>query len=414
MVGVEAGEVSRHRDGPSSVDRAVAASVTLAEDRGHDEERSVARRRVGEHGLGVHRRLSDVVAQDVLELDGLRGRGDVVGRDAGEDLVLLQDVVQLSLEPSELAVAEPESGKMRDMLDVVAREGGHAPDDSRDMPTPRLRPMTTADIEPAVAAILADDWGDRRAWFEFAVGQPECRAFVAEDDDGAIAGTGIVTINGPVAWIGTIWVAPSARGRGLGRALTEAPIDAAQAAGCRTLVLVATDAGQPLYERLGFTVQTWYRTMEAPGLATAPGDPGEAEVRAFRPDDLEAMAALDREATGEDRRHLLAAFATPDTARVVAAGAEAPLGYVIRAPWGGGATIAPRAADALALLRARRVAAGPDRRVRAGILLDNDAGAAALAADGWTEAWRAPRLIRGDPLDWHPEHIWGQFNHALG
>ena len=279
---------------------------------------------------------------------------------------------------------------------------------------PRLRAMTAADIEPAVAAILADDWGDRRAWFEFAVAHAECCAFVAEDDDGAILGTGIVTINGPVAWIGTIWVAPSARGRGLGRALTEAPIEAAEAAGCRTLVLVATDAGQPLYERLGFTVQTWYRTMEAPGLAAAPVDPGEAVVRAFQPDDLDTMAALDREVTGEDRRHLLAAFATPDTSRVVTTGQDEVLGFVIRGPWGGGATIAPSSVAALALLRARRVAAGAERRVRAGILVENEAGAAVLAADGWTEAWRAPRLIRGDPLAWHPEHIWGQFNHALG
>ena len=177
---------------------------------------------------------------------------------------------------------------------------------------------------------------------------------------------------------------------------------------------MATDAGQPLYERLGFTVQTWYRTMEAPGLAAAPGDPGEAVVRAFQPDDLDTMAALDREATGEDRRHLLAAFATSDTARVVTAGGDDALGFVIRAPWGGGATIAPSSAAALALLRARRVAAGPERRVRAGILVENEAGAAVLAAEGWTEAWRAPRLIRGDPLAWHPEHIWGQFNHALG
>ena len=27
--------------------------------------------------------------------------------------------------------------------------------------------MTDADVEPAAHAILADDWGDRRAWFEF-------------------------------------------------------------------------------------------------------------------------------------------------------------------------------------------------------------------------------------------------------
>jgi len=274
--------------------------------------------------------------------------------------------------------------------------------------------MMTADIEPAVTAILADDWGDRRAWFEFAVAHSACRVFVAEDDDGAIVGTGVVTINGPVAWIGTIWVAPSARGRGLGRVLTEAPIAEAEGAGCQTLVLVATDAGQPLYERLGFTVQTWYRTMEAPGLADASNDKGGAVVRVFRSDDLDAMAHLDRAATGEDRRHLLDTFAGPDTTMVVVGEGDRPTGFVIRAPWGGGATIAPRTNDALAILRARRIAAGPDRRVRAGILLENEAGAAALIGDGWTEAWRAPRLVRGRPLDWRPDHIWGQFNHALG
>ena len=289
-------------------------------------------------------------------------------------------------------------------------------------PNAVLRTMTPNDIEPASEAMLADDWGDRRAWFAFATAHPECRVIVAEGADGAILGTGVATINGRVAWIGTIWVASSARGQGIGRALTEAPIEAAESAGCRTLVLVATDAGRPLYERLGFRVQTWYRTMEAPGLANSvdpgvggsgPGS-GDSRVRAFRPDDLESMASLDRAATGEDRGHLLSAFAAPETTMVVTTDSDVPTGFVIRAPWGGGATIAPGTDGALAILRARRLAAGPDRRVRAGILLENETGARALAADGWTEAWQAPRLTRGEPLDWQPEHIWGQFNHALG
>ena len=60
----------------------------------------------------------DVVAQDVLELDGLRGRGDVVGRDRGEDRVLVEDVVELALEASELLVGQPEPGEVGDVLDV--------------------------------------------------------------------------------------------------------------------------------------------------------------------------------------------------------------------------------------------------------------------------------------------------------
>jgi hypothetical protein len=166
-----------------------------------------------------------------------------------------------------------------------------------------------------------------------------------------------------------------------------------------------------MYEPMGFVVQTTYRILETVGLGSAPADP---RVRAFRVSDLAAMAALDTDATGEGRAHLLAAFARPDTTLCLDRPNGTLGGFVVRAPWGGGATIAPQLDDAMTLLRARRLAAGPDKRVRAGLLADNEAGLELLARDGWVEAWQAPRLVRGDPLHWHPAAIWGQFNHAIG
>ena len=118
-------------------------------------------------------------------------------------------------------------------------------------------------------------------------------------------------------------------------------------------MLVATEAGRPLYERLGFEVQTWYRILQIDGLDGAAADP---RVRPFRAEDLGAMAALDAAATGEDRTHLLRAFAAPDTTRVLARDDGSLGGFVVRAPWGGGATIAPRIEDAEAILHARRIA----------------------------------------------------------
>lgn len=283
----------------------------------------------------------------------------------------------------------------------------------------RLRPMTREDIEPAAASILADDWGDRRAWFEFAVAAPHCQVFVAEDDGGRVAGTGVLTVHGRVGWIGTIWVASAMRRRGIGLALTEATIEAGDEAGCVSLVLVATDRGRPMYERFGFDVHTWYRTMEAPGGVghrdgpDADFDDAATRIRAFRPDDLVPMAELDRTATGEDRSSSLGLLAGPDATSVVERGG-AVVGFLARAPWGGGATIAPHIGDALELVEARRRSAVHGRRTRCGILLENEAGAEALAARGWVEAWRAPRLVRGEALDWNPAHIWGQFNHAIG
>jgi GNAT superfamily N-acetyltransferase len=287
------------------------------------------------------------------------------------------------------------------------------------MTAPRIRPMLQADIDRATAAILSADWGDRRTWFAFATSDSGCRPIVA-DLDGEIVGTGVGTAHGPVGWVGTIWVAPAHRGAGLGRALTQVVIDSLVDAGCRTLLLVATDAGRRLYERMGFEVQTHYLILEATGL---PGD-GTGEdleavggggpiVRPFRPEDLAAIERLDRAATGEDRRRSLERFASPTSARVLDADGVIR-GWVIRAPWGGGATVAPVPDDALRILAARRRAAGPSGRVRVGLLTENADGLSALERVGLAPIWSAPRLVRGDALTWEPSWIWGQFNHAMG
>jgi len=268
--------------------------------------------------------------------------------------------------------------------------------------------MTPADVPAATAAVLRGDWGDRGPFFDFVAAHASCRPIVA-DEDGELVGTGVGTVNGSVGWVGTIYVVPERRGRGIGRALTEAVVSDLEAAGCRTLVLVATRAGMPVYERLGFRLQTHYVTLEAGGV---PGP--EHAIRSFAPDDLPAMAALDEAATGEDRRHLLAALAAPDTCRVVEEPAGRVAGFVLRAPWGGGATIARDQTTALRILAGRRAAADPARLVRAGLPAENEAGIARLLELGWVRGYEAPRMIRGEAAPWHPEMVWGQFNMALG
>ena len=68
----------------------------------------------------------------------------------------------------------------------------------------------------------------------------------------------------------------------------------------------------------------------------------------------------------------------------------------------------------MAIITDRRLQAGRDGRVRVGLLQENEAGLARLAEEGFAPSWSAPRMIRGDPMAWHPDWIWGQFNHAIG
>jgi GNAT superfamily N-acetyltransferase len=279
----------------------------------------------------------------------------------------------------------------------------------RTMPV-TIRRMTIEDVPPATDVVRTGEWGDRGEWFAFAASHPECIPFVAELD-GAMVGTAVATVNGNAGWVGTVFVAAIARGRGIGGALTDATIEALEAAGCRTLVLVATDEGRPIYERRGFVVDTSYLILASTGTVRGAG---ASPLRPFRGDDLEPMVALDRLATGEDRGHLLRAFASESSARCLPGDDGRPRGFVVRAPWGGAATVAPEREDGLAILEARRAIATPDKVIRAGVLAENAEAIDHLRASGWLETRNAPRLVRGEPLDWRPRWIWGQFNFGLG
>jgi GNAT superfamily N-acetyltransferase len=278
------------------------------------------------------------------------------------------------------------------------------------MAKPTLRDMTTHDVTAAAELILRNDWGVRHEWLAFATSHARSVPLVA-DVDGAIVATGVGTISGQAGWIGTIFVDPSWRGQGLGRGMTQAIIDRLEAAGCRSLVLVATNEGRRLYEGMGFDVETQYRIMQAVGLPPVDATDG---VRHFEATDLPAVRALDREGTGEDRSLAIERLAAPETARVAPGLDGAVDGFVIRAPWGGGATLARTPDAALRILTARRRAAGPEGRVRVGVLDENTEGIARLSEVGLRLIWSAPRMIRGEPLAWRPEWIWGQFNHAMG
>ena len=55
-----------------------------------------------------------------------------------------------------------------------------------------------------------------------------------------------------IAYLHSVWIDEAYRGRGYARALTIAAIDMARGLGYRRVVLHASEAGRPVYEKLGF------------------------------------------------------------------------------------------------------------------------------------------------------------------
>jgi ribosomal protein S18 acetylase RimI-like enzyme len=227
---------------------------------------------------------------------------------------------------------------------------------------------------------------------------------VVAEAAGELAGVAAGAVFGGTGWVGGVAVVPGHRRAGLGGALTEAIVEFLEARGVETVLLHATALGRPVYERLGFVPETPYRTLGGPPL---PRSAGQAPVRAAQTADLEAVLALDRAATGEDRRRLLTALWP--TGGLVAAADGRTAGYHLASPWRtGGATVAADPGTGLALLDAVRAAAGEE--IAISVPAGNTAAVEFLEAAGFTEVYRTIRMYRGPRVAWDPAALFGAHN----
>lgn len=274
-----------------------------------------------------------------------------------------------------------------------------------------IRAMTPADVEATNAMYLAGGWGERREMFHWVLANPATHVLVGIVD-GAVVATGMATINGPVGWIGSIFVDREKRGRGYGRALTEAVCELIDQAGCRTQILIASEYGKPLYDHMGFRVEEQYQILEAATLSVAPNPPAGRTLRPMRPDDLERVYALDRRATAEDRSALIGSLL--HAGWVLESGDELR-GFRVSIHADSGALIALDLADAACLLDQRRFEArGRAETVRAAVPFSHEAGRLGLERLGWRPAFRTPRMLRGPAIDWDPTLIWGVLSFGFG
>ena len=163
------------------------------------------------------------------------------------------------------------------------------------------RRMTEADLPTAHGLSQAMRWPHRlEDWqFVYRLGT----GFVAEAD-GTVIGTGLCWKQGNGhGTLGMIIVSADHQGKGIGRRLMNLVLDTL---GDRCTRLIATPAGQPLYESLGFqatgTVHQHQGTLRAiTPVSLAP----EECIRLATPDDTTGIAALANHATGMVRDEVI-------------------------------------------------------------------------------------------------------------
>lgn len=164
--------------------------------------------------------------------------------------------------------------------------------------TIEIVPFTKAHLPGAQALSLAAGWPHRIE--DWALNLSVSKG-VAALEKGRVVGTALCSFHGPVATLNMIIVDEAMRGRGLGRQVMERVI---ALAGDREMRLIATEAGLPLYRKLGFVECGGVVQLHGLPQVTTPEHP----VRTG-PVDPRRLAEMDRAASGMERADLLSRIA---------------------------------------------------------------------------------------------------------
>lgn len=216
------------------------------------------------------------------------------------------------------------------------------------------------------------------------------------------------TFGSELARIGLVIVAPQSQGRGTGRKLVETLLEDIAP---RPVVLLATEAGLPLYEKLGFTAFDRSVQYQGPFSGTPVQD---SRISAAGPGALADIAEFDASAFGAFRGDMLRDLAESGSAAILSEDGRIT-GYAMSRAFGRGTVIGPLVAateeDALALFG---FLARPGF-VRIDCPADASALIGYLQAAGLEDVGASPVMVRGDwTAPAGQARVFGLASHAFG
>ena len=218
--------------------------------------------------------------------------------------------------------------------------------------------------------------------------------------DGRIRAVGSTIFHVSSAWLAHIIVDKGFRGRGLGRAMTEALIERARNHGAKSIQLVATEMGEPLYKKLGFRNTGEYTFMKGGRTTTIPEGsvPYQARYR-------EQLFALDQRASGEYRQQLL----EPHLNNAQLLVENRLLGFHMPT-LGEGLIVAETEVAGHALMRQKH----SREWLYTAVPRDNTSALNLLKNLGHQEYRVGKRMLLGPDVCWRPEMIFGRIGGNLG
>ncbi len=161
----------------------------------------------------------------------------------------------------------------------------------------KFEPLISADLN-FLKDLQPQDWGDIHPHFQYYINSPYCQP-VKVVIDNKIVGIGSTIIHNTTAWLAHIIVHPEYRNKGIGKFITQCLLDSLNSTQVKTVLLIATPLGEPVYTSLGFHAETEYIFFEGKKIDLAQAE--NENIKPLIPAFHESLFSLDKQVSGEDR-----------------------------------------------------------------------------------------------------------------
>ena len=217
---------------------------------------------------------------------------------------------------------------------------------------------------------------------------------------------------GRFAYLGMMAVHPTMQRRGIGLLMMERVLDWLEDRGCLTTFLDATEAGVPLYSKVGFVDEELTYRFHPVGPARLEGSD---RVRRIQASDIAALADLDAPVFGTRREKVLEVFLSefPDRAFLSESQDGQVSGYVFVQQQNIGPWVAQTPEDAESLLVAA-LSLPYDGAPRIIVPEANRSAPCLLERYGFRQQLALRRMRRGPPWQGERSQMYGQASFVIG
>jgi len=266
----------------------------------------------------------------------------------------------------------------------------------------QFRNITYNDLNE-IRKLQPEGWPDIVPEFEYYIGKRFCYPVKAISDN-EIVGIGTLIVFDNTGWLAHIIVDKNYRNRGVGSQITQKLINIGNENSVKTLLLIATELGLPIYKKAGFRIITEYQYFKR----IKPWKDFQFSPNIFsNKDSFHSMIfELDEIISGENRRSLLADYLENSLVYIENNSVQ---GFYMPG-LGEGLVLANTTDAGLELIKMKY-----SKVDKAVLPADNYIAANFLKRNGFTLSdTKGTRMILGKEIDWEPEHVFSRIGGNYG